>query len=237
MSRFIIILYLFVTCIALEAGQVDLTGYLLPNTHPTVEKLQKIFNDSSLLESRSRLVNAGFVPTEHQGANSVTLKHPSLKGYIVKLLTDTFPVENEAERFVLRIDGERAARKCVRKYRWEDFFKIPRQWIYVLPHPSERRRTVLIAEDADIVPHHQTERWYRDKITKSALKKIYRLTTEVGLQDCCRKTNLPRTKDGRLAIVDTETFHVWPVEYDRLLVSLNSKMQNAWLKIIKENGK
>lgn len=238
MNRFIcFFIYLFIAVVTLGAEQIDLTGYLLPENHPAVEKLDRIFNDPALLESRSNLFNAGFIPTEHQGANSVTLKHPLLKGYIVKLLTDHFPVENEVERFIVRIDGERLVRKCIKTHRWEAVFKIPGQWIYLLPCPSQRRKTILLAEDAEIVPHNQTEKWYREKISKSTLKKIYRLTTEIGLQDCCRKTNLPRTKDGRLAVVDTETFQAWPVEYSRLLVSLNPKMQKVWLKMIKENEK
>lgn len=233
--------FIWLGCLVISSvalfGEVPerLRGYHLPDNHPAAHKLEQLFSDPSLLESRSNLVKAGFIPTEHQGANSVTLKHPSLKGYIVKLVTDQFPVDDETVAFITRIDGERLVRKCIKKHGWEDVFKVPRQWIYVLPHPSEKRTTLILAEDADILPHYYSAKWYREKINKSILRKIYRLTTEVGLQDCCRKTNLPRTKDGRLAVVDTELFHAWPVDYPRLINSLNSKMQKCWIEIIEEN--
>lgn len=237
MNCFAVIFCCLMTVFTLSAEYIDLTGYSLPANHPAAVKLGRLFSNPGLLENRSNLIAAGFIPTEHQGANSVTLKHPSLKGYIVKLLTDHFPVENEWEKFKTRIDGERLVRKCIKKHHWENVFKVPRQWIFLLPHPSAKRHTIILAEDAEILPHYKTEKWYREKITKSILKKIYQLTTEIGLQDCCRKTNLPRTKDGRLAVVDTETFYTWPVDYPRLLISLNSKMQKNWHEIIQKNEK
>lgn len=235
MIRLGILIVLTFAAFAVNGEQVDLTQYLLPVQHPAELFLKKVFSDPDLLQGRSKLLEAGFQLTEHQGANSITLTHPEIKGYVVKLVTDQFPIEREWEGFITRIEGERLVRKCVKKNKWESTFKVPKQWIFILPHPLGKRRTILIAENADLLPHYYSAKWYKEKISRGTLEKIFKLTKELGLQDCCRKTNLPRTKDGRLAVVDTETIHSWPVEYDRLLNSLNPKMQKVWNEILKKN--
>lgn len=218
-----------------------------PFEDPLRPALTEIFSHERVIFDYDTFLAAGFEPMAVPGRHVMTGKHPLLPGLVVKVIAD---VENpeamlkggDWENWIRRLEGEFVIRYAISKYGFENFFKVPRQWIFPLPEielPYEgdgivRRHFILIAEDAYIVSEEENHRCYHDCMMKTQLTAIWKLANNYGLADSCNHDNLPFCHDGKLAFVDTETFYTWPIEADLILKHLNHRNRNYWLEITKK---
>lgn len=220
--------------------------YLLPADSYVRKILDDLFSSSRITSDRESLEEAGFVLTPHQGLHVIVASHGFLNGFLVKVIVDKYNFHAEGlgedwEQWIRRIEGEKLIREAIVRLGYKKYFKVPRQWIYPLPNGPEihelknyyPKSFVLVTEDMQLAPSEKNTKFYRH-LSKSLMKAIFTITTELGLSDCCNKYNVPLCKDDKLAFIDTETFHQWPVDYHRMIEFLSPDRRKYWEKLRKE---
>lgn len=218
--------------------------YIIPNSHPAKDALDKIFTKTRASYNLESLQAAGFTTKgPGQWSHTIIARHPKLKGFLVKLIADVQPDIDDAAKVVERAEGAALAREIIIKHGFQDIIKVPRKWIYVLPKDPAPpagafpKRFILVAEDMNILPRKQNyAKWQSHSLTKHKLDAIFILLTEGGFYDLPYAFNLPFSKDGKIAIVDTEKFRGWPIPYYKLNQYLNSEMDAYWNLLIQQNG-
>lgn len=217
--------------------------YLLPENHPLKGRMDRIFSKSRVLANEKSLTKAGFVWPKKEVSHSgiYPTQHEKIKKFYVKILTDEQDIA-DWRQWVNRAQGARDIRNSIDAHHYERVFKVPKKFIYPLPEKPEttpdvkRKNFVLLSEDMKIVDHDLNRELYRNRVTKILLNAIYEIVTELGLADSLFIHNLCWAKDGRLAFVDTERHHCWPVVYRRYFRILSAPMLDHWKLLIKHNG-
>lgn len=227
-----------------EALWGEVTEFLLPNEHPVKGQLDEIFLTSRAIINRQSMVEAGFDDAKPQHHTRIIVtRHPKLKGYIIKAYLDDEDYHSghpEQYFWIKRATGARLIQNSIRAHQYEHLFKVPKKWIYLLPdEPSPprdylRKIFILVEEDMDLLDEKQNmAKWGSDEVTKELLKALYTITTELGLFDCTKLDNCPFSKDGRVAFIDTQSYHKSYVKYHKLTPHLNPSMRSYWKKLIK----
>lgn len=222
-----------------------LSPYLLPMDHPVKKRLDRLFKKVSVLRSIKTLKKRGFECVGPQPFSKVVIcKHPQLKGFVIKAYA--FNQEMPDNRMVYlhwiqRIKGSRLIRQFLEDNNYTHLFAVPRKWIYMLPVESlnKRRRLdqlfVLVEDDMNLQSEKiNTYLWGSNLVTRETLKALYEITTCLGLFDCAKPSNCSFTKEGKLAFVDTQIFHIFKVKYELLTPYLSPKMQVYWKKLINQ---
>jgi len=221
------------------------TPYLIPDNHPMKEKLDRIFKKTRASHSTTSLSYAGFTDIKKGPFSHATIcRHHKLKGYIVKLFRDEQKGLSDWKQWVSRASGSKCVRESIQKHGWGRVLKAPRKWIYPLPsNPpaqpgADKKNFILIAEDMKIIATKDNKSlWKSHEITKPLLDAIFTLITEEGLSDTVQAFNMPFSIDGRIALIDLEHHHEWPIPYRVLLRYLNSSNAEYWDQLIKHQGK
>lgn len=73
-------------------------------------------------------------------------------------------------------------------------------------------------------------------MTPKLLEAFYYLVKSEGLSDSVYAFNLPFCRDGKLAFIDTEHHHEWPVYFQRTLKYLSEPMQKFLTELDAKNG-
>ncbi len=214
--------------------------YLLADTHPAKPFLDEIFSSQRVTLSKQHALAAGFILTEHQGQQTTVMRHSRIPQYVIKVYFDNEVEPKEWEHWIKRIKGAAAIEAAIKKRKYTSLFVVPKKWIYRLPElpalPIEgnyvRRHFVLIAEHMPILSKPENKWAYRLQMSRSKLKKLFTLITEVGMSDSLRPTNVPWTYQKQLAFLDTERFHEWPIDYQQMLEFLNPEMRKYWKSLI-----
>lgn len=223
----------------------SLLPFFLPESHPMKEALDKIFNvkERVTLNDKS-LKKAGFkIVQKGECSKMIVASHRYLDGYLVKLYTDDEPDSIDWAKCKDRVKGAKSAAVCISKNNWNHLFKIPQKWIYPLPadpsppHEMKRKNFILIVENMRLIPDDANAfRWASREISKEQLKALYWLLKLEGLRDCVYPFNLPFSVDGRIALVDTEFHHEWPVPFSKLTKFLTGNAQKFWAELLENGG-
>lgn len=220
----------------------SLKPYFLPEDLAVKKKLDQIFSKSRVLLNTNTVRQAGFKdPTPRGFTHTIVSKHPKLKGYIVKMFTDDQNI-NDGESWKKRIDGAKLIKEAIQKQRYQNYFKVPKKWIYPIPQTSTaagpfRKNFILIAEDMKICNKKtNAKKWQSSFMGKKRLHAIYTLMNEHGLDDSGLANNLPFTYDGKQAFVDTERYQRWPIDFGKTNQFLSPKMKEYWMKLTNNNG-
>ncbi len=219
--------------------------YLMPEDHPLKPKLDKIFTESRVSSTKKTLKKAGFdVRQGRKWDNVFVVRHKKLKGYVLKLYTDDQMGVNEWNALTRRVAGARAIKESIDNNELGHLLAVPEKWIYLLPefpeaNPSfQRKNYILVADDMHVLKGSANEeRWFGPAMDDELLQAVFKVITEVGLADTVFPDNMPFCADGRIAFVDTEHYHTWPIPYHRLMRFLAFDMQNYWLALIADNSK
>lgn len=218
-----------------------LEPYFLPDQHPIKSKLDHLFQKKRVTQSRQMFEAAGFVKIKRrEPTNLIIGRHPDLTGYLLKVYLDTQPPVCEWCNWLKRIEGAHSIRVCLKRHRFQHF-AVPKKWIYPLPEepspPSHyhRKNFILVVEDMRILKGEDNRQAFKDKITPEILEELYIILTEEGLIDSVYLDNIPFTKSGKIAFIDTEHHHLQPVKYEKLTRYLSTDMQAYWHAIIGRN--
>lgn len=218
-------------------------SYLLPAENPARPILDQIFSKSRVTENVKAMKAAGF-DTKGPGhwSKTVFARHKKLKSYVVKMIGDDQNI-SEIEKFTNRIEGANTAREIIDRYGFHHLMKVPRKWLYALPQEpapiqgSFRKNFILVEDDMKIYPSKKNfAMWKSDSVTKELLDAVYILITEGGFNDSVQVFNIPFSEDGRIAIIDTELHHKWPVHYNTLSKFLDREMREYWQMLIDRGG-
>lgn len=222
-----------------EEVQNIVAPYLLPENHSVKPLLDAIFGQSRVTLNLDTLATAGFVKcTPHRFKNVIVIKHPSISGYVFKIYLDAQHYQKnkpEYRQWMYRIQGVQLVDEIIKTYGLNEQFKCPKKWIYMLPKfpkPPKGypvRYYILIEEDMDLVESEENEAlWASSKITKEFLDQLFLILTKIGLADSAKPDNIPFSKDGRVAFVDTEVFGMDKIHYKQLLPFLSKHNQDYW---------
>lgn len=221
----------------------NVQDYLLPDDHPAKGILDEIFSQSRVLANLEEMRAANFInPAQQHHTQIVVARHLLLPGYIIKAYLDCSEYRHgnrEHYYFIKRIKGARLTRKSITKNHFEHLLDVPDKWIYMLPDypaPLEgsiaHRIFILIETEMNIFDQQENlNAWKSDKITKTHLKALHQVLFEAGLTDSSKPSNCPCTKEGRIALIDTQQSGK-EVKFYRLTPFLTKKMKKHWLKLI-----
>lgn len=217
--------------------------YLLPSNHPAKSVLDRIFGDARMTANAKSVQKAGFLkPFPRSYSHCTVSHHPALSGYLVKMFTDDQPKYDDYKAWIKRIKGAEAIKIAIDKYKYNQYFKVPKKWIY--PLPSERapkngsgKNFILVVEDMKIYHKQKNyDRWRSSKMTTQRADAIWILIQENGLTDSIRAFNIPFCHDDKQAFIDTEHHHEWPVHFDIMTRYLSPKIEKHWVKLMKSGG-
>jgi hypothetical protein len=137
--------------------------YLLPEDHTLKPLLDAIFSKSRANLSLKTMKKAGFVEAHpRRWTHLIVTTHPDVPGYVFKIYLDAQRYYNgikEYEQWLKRIKGVHLIRDEIERRGWQDTFKTPKKWIYILPAepspPKEfiRKDFILVEEDMNIFDH------------------------------------------------------------------------------------
>lgn len=212
-------------------------SYILPSKHPLRRTLNRIFSSASVLDNEATLAQAGFTLIQTQHASHMTLlKHPDLSGYLIKAYMNS---ENRLKDdipgwkwLIARCDGAQNIRKLIKKKNLH-FFTVPDKWVYFLPNLNVEsfNPIILIVTDMDIVTLQESEYAWKYLISRQHLDELYCLFSH-GYGSACLPWNIPYTKQGKFACVDTE-YPKRKMKYSNANVYLSDEMKIYWKKLIK----
>lgn len=226
-----------------EAVWSEIDPYLLPANHPIRPKLDEIFQKSRVIADEKSLKKNGFdFIARRKWDNAIVAWHSKLKGYLIKLYLDEQLGIDEKLAFKTRMEGAEYIRHFIQTNEHQNLFKVPKKWLYPLPENppanpgAQRKNFILVEEDMNLVNESTNSKKWKTAITKEHLKALYSLLQTLGLKDSVYITNIPFAKDGKIAFIDTEHHHKWPVNFLKLIGSLNPDMQAYWHTLILTNG-
>jgi len=223
----------------------NLSEYFLPITHPMKLRLDQIFQSKNRISAnQDSLKQAGFrntAPTKWR--HTIVASHPSLKGYLVKLYTDDQKEMIGWVNWKERIIGAKSIHEAINRHGYEHIMKVPRKWIYPLPNhfpyraSKQEKNFILLVEDMNILPKQRNIlQWRSLELPKSTLNALYTILQEVGLYDSVYIFNIPFCRDGKIAFIDTEFHHMWPVPFQMLRQYLCQKNRTYWKALIDYGG-
>lgn len=220
----------------------SLAPYFLPFDHPIKPKLDELFGAFRTTLSCDTLAYMGFKKPKMQHVTGIVIgRHRYLQGYILKIYTDDHNAKDEWRHWVRRIQGAQLIKNAIEKLGLQSKMTVPQKWIYPLPtEPSpppgvNRKNFILVVTDENLLKKEDNYFWWRSiAVTPKLLNSLYDVMQEVGLYDSMHVDNIPFTKKGKIAFVDTEIYNKWPIQFEKLAVYLSPLMQDYWLNLIAE---
>lgn len=233
-----LVVFLYFLANGLSAQDNPLEPYFLPDEHPIRSQLDHLFQKHRATASLESFKLFGFSPKKvRTKTNAIVATHPRFKGFVFKVYLDSQPPLCEWKNWLQRIEGANAIRECIEKYGFEDIMTVPKKWIYPLPTKSDnpqQKNFILIAEDMNILSHKDNLKAYRHLNDTRLLDALFCVFSEVGLLDSVYPDNIPFTKSGKIAFIDTEHHHhpVSSIPYHKLTSFLSKKMGAHWEALI-----
>jgi hypothetical protein len=149
-------------CFLNKEMQSRIAPHLLPSDHPMRLKVDAIFSQSRVVESKRTLLDAGFViiagPMPHSFV--IVARHPEVPGYVFKLYPDS---EKRCRKnvphwrwLVRRCEGAQGIRNIIKRKNIRHF-TVPDKWLCVLPvYRSKKSEKIYVLHRQ---PDTLTEQW------------------------------------------------------------------------------
>lgn len=220
---------------------------LLPWDSSLRKKLDEFFGGQRIILSPSSLKKAGFrrYKPRHYTRLIVTT-HPVFAGYVFKLYLDCQSYHHAKKEHLLwleRISGARLISAMIAANGWQDLFKVPQKWVYPLPMASKavstedyaRKDFILVEEDMDIYSEKENRRlWAQGTVvSEKMLLALFSILSELGLSDCVKPANIPISRDGRIAFIDTQLYHQQKVPLHELIRWLPRQQRPLWRQLVR----
>lgn len=222
-----------------------LKPYFLPGNHPAKKGLDELFSSPKrVLQNENSLKKAGFKHTSPRKYSKLIVStHPKIPGYYFKFFKDDQLNIDDGIKLFQRLSGALNVRDWIKENGYEDIIKVPTKWIYPIPlfPPAEKgtqqKYFILVAEDMDLLAQtsNLTE-WKKDTLPKRTIEAIFFLIKDLGLRDSTYPFNLPFAKDGKIAVIDTEHHHEWPIPFRLLGKYLSKQNRIYWSELLKSHG-
>lgn len=217
--------------------------YFLPENHPVKSKLDRLFK-KRVTQNAKTLKKAGFTqPEPMRFSKTIVTRNHNVPGYMFKFFSDEQRDIIDWKRCLRRVSGAIYIQEALNKYGLNHLFVVPAKFIYPLPaEPSppahlQRKNFIVVENEIDLYTGKDNNRmWKTPVINPVTLTWIYLLMQELGLNDSPYNFNMPVTKDNRVAFIDTEHHHKWPVPFNKLWQFLSPEMMDFWNKLCEKGG-
>jgi hypothetical protein len=223
-------------------SEEDSHGYLLSKDHPLQDQLRELFKNREMFKSRKGFKKAGFQVFKRMNRDLMIASHLSIKSYMFKKFKNNVPLRHQLENYLNRINGSRAVSAFIKSNNLRHII-VPRKWLYPLPEGFDdpetgERSFVLIVEKIDLCCHAGTQKEeiasMYSNIDYDVLKELCMvLYTFRGLDSTV--FNMPFTKQGQIAFVDTERWN-WEREgyLHKVMRYLDKERQDYALAIFEQ---
>lgn len=208
--------------------------FLLSDAHPIKPLIDAIFLDKRVTKDEKTFAKAGFQTIAVTERSFIRVaKHPWVPGYLFKVALDS-ETRNKRDKpewhwFLQRCIGAKKIRTIIRDNQFQ-YFKAPHKWIYPLPLETKpensHRAVVLIVEDMGIVSKEDSKWAWGHKITRAHLNELFVIIRD-GKGSSYRYSNIPYTRSGLFAFIDTEYPNAKP-DFERIRHALAPKMAAYW---------
>ena len=228
-----LILLCFSLAIPLHALIEDIQTHVIPNNHKKRKQIVRIFeNHPHAMDTPQTVKKAGFtILFRQQKSRIVVLKHPDLKGYLIKgfLRCDVDPEWTVPpwRKLLDRCLGADNIRKFIKKEKIKAFVA-PEKLLYEVPNGEDT--VVLLVKDMRLVSLSKSYKIWKEQISKRDLRELYAILSH-GYGSPRLPENVPYTKDGKFAFIDTE-YPQKPVEYWKVGRYLSDKMKFYWESLV-----
>ncbi len=223
----------------------SVSPYFLPEGHAAKVVLDTIFHGKErVLLTQNTLRQGGFKDViQGKYSGTIVASHRHLRGFKLKLYTDNQQGKIDWASLKDRVTGANSIRQTIENHNLGALIKVPKKWLYPLPaYPApppnlERKNFILIEEDMELIAEHKNlSKWKSSSLPKKLLDAVYIVLKENGLIDCAYAFNMPFSKDGRVAFVDTELHHHRNVPFEKLIPYLFPTRQKHWNQLIDKGG-
>jgi hypothetical protein len=248
-TLFLFLIIPFVSIASLEKKEVteellkEIYAYLIPDNLEIKHQLDKMFKANRAILNPKALIKAGFTKAKpRKFTRIIVTTHKHFPGYIFKIYLDAQRYKSDEPEqivFLNRVKGALAITKFIADNNLQDFFKVPKKWIYLVPGkpiPSkdfQYKNFILVEEDMHLLDKEANAlAWKSYKVTKELLVGLYQILKEIGLRDCAKIDNIPFSEDGKVAFIDTQSYGYKSVPFKRLKKALSSEMQEFWDSLI-----
>lgn len=217
----------------------QIAPYLLGEDNRLHHSLAKLFSDPEILYDQASIDHAGFITLYHRSSGMRVLKHPKLKGYLIKAYLHSEKKKSGAnfQWLIDRCKGAENIRNLITKKNLR-YFTVPDKWIYLLPGaPYEddcKQNAVLVVTDMQLVDREESSHAWKTKITKRHLRELYCILSH-GFASCYLVHNIPYTKNGTFTCIDT----AYPYRnYRRYSVKsyFSEEMKRYWDLLLVKHG-
>lgn len=216
----------------------QLEPYFLPYDHPVKKKLDRLFSKKRATATLESFRKAGFLNAKfREPTNIVVGLNSELKGFVIKAYLDSQPPLCEWENWLKRIRGAERVRNCIQAHHFKDCL-VPHKWIYPLPREPKgaksaaRKHFILVVEEMPILKAQDNLKAFNQKMTKRLLTQLYTVIQECGLIDSVYPDNIPFTREGQIAFIDTEHSGLSPIPFHVLSSFLSPNMQTTLQNLI-----
>ncbi len=229
------------TDVAIKETIENQRSYLLPENSKLQAPLRKIFSDHNVLQTPKTFTEAGFVFISERPSGMVVASHPKLPGYLVKAYIESRKVKSNWEWAVYRCLGVQYIRELIKEKKLS-FFVVPNKWIYPLTPIDDREDlisntspVVLIVKDMKLVGRKLSKAAWKTNANKTLIQQLYCILSH-GYSSCCLGSNIPLTKKGKYACIDTEVpQRILPLHH--VGNHLSDEMADYWEHLVKTGGR
>jgi hypothetical protein len=224
-------------------GQID---YMLPAESPLWRILPAIFFDPSILDTVQSFAEAGFITVSQRPSGMCVAAHPRLDRYLVKAYIRSKKIKPNWEWLVHRCWGASNIRELIDEKKLRHFV-VPDKWIYPLvatPIPAHPTRDELIAmqtpaalvvTDMELVGRIASRKAWKTRVTKRLIQELYCILSH-GYSSCCLPSNIPFTRRGKFACIDTE-HPQRPLPFQNVGRHLSPDMAEYFNSLVRSGGK
>lgn len=175
-------------------------SYLLEKDDPLHKTLKTLFSSEDVLDSKKSLEKAGFRVLVIRTPSFVVAKHPKLPGYVIKvhLQSSSRSLEQRWNNFICRCKGAEAIQNII-DIEGLKYFTVPKKKIYESPMGEP----ILLATHINILSYRDSEYAWKYVAKKKHVEELYCLL-HYGYGSSKLPENIPYTKEGKFALIDTE---------------------------------
>ncbi len=214
--------------------------YLLPVSHPFKPALDSLCSHLRITRDEATLQQAGFsiLSCVHSTSFVRVASHPAFPGYLFKIYPD-----NETRRkkgkpgwkcLLNRCKSAENIRKLIKTKKFR-YFSVPDKWLYPLPpEPSPgiiRQPLLLVVTDMELTSLAECERAWA-QATPEILDELYCILSH-GYSSTCLIHNIPYTKSGKFACIDTES-PKRKLDYLAINSFLSEAMRIYWTELVRQ---
>lgn len=204
-------------------------------------QLDAVFGSFKALKNFRMLEKKGFSVVSRRPSSMYVVKHSSISKYLMKL----YFFDDKGNRLksrswaIKRCLGVEKIRRLISEKNLFHF-STPRKWIYILPEESAaiasgiENRIALIATNMNLVSRKESFEAWKTVPTKEHLRQLYCILSR-GFSSCYLPGNIPYTRNGKFACIDTETPQR-KLPYNNVKKYLSEEMALYWDQLVKSGG-